>query len=108
VGQAGRSSHPIMLFRLASPTVFRTAESRTFIVERESDSIARPPLHQERSGERAGGTEGEQLVEGFGVVAPGEERLHRFERQFPKPSLRRVIARVSPALLSSVEALKLF
>jgi hypothetical protein len=34
------SSDPIKLLRLASPTSFRTAESRTFIVEGESDSMA--------------------------------------------------------------------
>jgi hypothetical protein len=42
------------------------------------------------------------------LVAPGKERLQRFERQFPKQSLGRVRARVPPALLSGVEALKLF
>jgi hypothetical protein len=34
------SSDPIKLFRLASPTSLRTAESRTLIVEGESDSMA--------------------------------------------------------------------
>jgi hypothetical protein len=32
------SPHPIMLFRLASPTIFRTVESRTLIVEGDKDS----------------------------------------------------------------------
>jgi hypothetical protein len=31
---------------------------------------ARPPLHQQRPGERPAGTEGEQVVEHLGVVAP--------------------------------------
>jgi hypothetical protein len=33
------SSDPIMPLRRASPTIFRTAESRTFTVEGESDSM---------------------------------------------------------------------
>ena len=43
------SSDPIMLFRLASPTNLRTAESRTFIVEGESDSMqARHSINRDR------------------------------------------------------------
>jgi hypothetical protein len=45
------SSDPIMLFRVASPTSFRTADSRTFIVEGESDSM--PVRHSiNKDGER--------------------------------------------------------
>ena len=64
------SSWPSMPARRASPTSLRTAESRTFIVEGESDSIlhTRPPLHQQRPGERPAGTEGEEVVERFPVV----------------------------------------
>ena len=43
------SSDPIMLFRLASPTIFRTAESRTLIVEGDSDSmLARHSINKDR------------------------------------------------------------
>jgi len=47
------SSDPIMLLRLASPTSFRTAESRTFIVEGESHSM--PARHSiNKTGREAG------------------------------------------------------
>jgi hypothetical protein len=43
------ASGPIMLFLLASPTIFRTAESRTFIAEGESDfMLARHSITRER------------------------------------------------------------
>src|SRR5260370_36807144 len=49
------SSDPIMLFRLASPTIFRTAESRTFIVEGESASMpTRHSINKDREGGRLG------------------------------------------------------
>jgi len=66
------SSDPIMPLRRASPTIFRTAESRTFTVEGESDPHARPPLHQQRPGERPAGTEGEQVVSGKQVDEEGD------------------------------------
>ena len=43
------SSDPIRLFRLASPTSFRTADSRTFIVEGDNDSMpARHSINKDR------------------------------------------------------------
>ena len=43
------SSDPIVLFRLASPTNLRTAESRTFIVEGERASMpARHSINKDR------------------------------------------------------------
>jgi hypothetical protein len=56
--------------RRASPISLRTAESRTFTSRGESFH-PRPPLHQQRPGERPAGTEGEQVVERLGIVVPG-------------------------------------
>ena len=46
------SSWPIMPFRWASVTIFRTAESRTFIVDGDKDSI--PAFHSMRSDRERG------------------------------------------------------
>jgi hypothetical protein len=46
------SSNPIMLFRLASPTIFRTAESRTLTVEGERASM--PARHSISSARERG------------------------------------------------------
>ena len=40
------------------------------------------PLHEKGPGERSAGTELEQIIQGFGVVAPGVRRLDRVEDQF--------------------------
>jgi hypothetical protein len=51
-------------------------------------------------GERSAGTEGEEVVERLGVVAPGVGRRHRVENHFPKPGLGRDEGQGPPALLS--------
>jgi hypothetical protein len=66
-----------MPLRRASPIIFRTAESRTFIVDGERASMA--ARHSSSSVRESAGSEGEEVVEGFGVVAPlwGEcNRVH--------------------------------
>jgi hypothetical protein len=67
---------------------------------------ADPPLHQERPGERSAGRKGEEVVEGFGVVAPGVGRGYRVEDQFPQQSLSRSEGQGLPSLLSAPGAAK--
>ncbi|MDX6458965.1 MAG: hypothetical protein QOE55_2662, partial [Acidobacteriaceae bacterium] len=50
---------------------------------------ARSPLHQQRPGERPAGTEGEQVVERLGVVAPGVRRRDRVQDHLSEQRLGR-------------------
>jgi hypothetical protein len=57
---------------------------------RGGESIhARTPLHQQRPGERPADTEGEQVVERLGIVAPGVRRLDRVQDHLPQDRLGR-------------------
>jgi hypothetical protein len=88
---------PIMPFRLASVTNFCKAESRTLMVDGDTDSI--PAFHFiSRAQERGlAGTELEQVVEGCDVIASGVDCLDGIEHQ---DQLSGVRANHFPSLLS--------
>jgi hypothetical protein len=90
------SSDPIMLFRLASLTIFRDRRGPDVHSRGGKSFHARPPLHQQSPRERPAATEGEQVVEHLGIVAPGVRGRDRVEHHLSEQRLGRSEGRGQP------------
>jgi hypothetical protein len=87
VGQAGRLLGPEHSVLPRPETSFRTADSRTLIVEGESDSMpARHSINKDRERGRLA-QNWKRVVEGFGVVALRMRRRDGVEDQLAQQSL---------------------